>query len=597
MANIRDVQIRVDENSRVARLTAWHAGGRSRPLSGFGREGHRPHLFIANEVLVHASEKDLVEEIVRLYGATVIPNAPLPPVPAGLPIRPRHDLPEMPLPVRLSFTNPPNIDNAVSRIQRAAETHGGLEGDVAVTSSHAAAMIALVAEYAVAGRKIGLNVVGVTEQLPLETAQEWFQHPAGGDPFQWACYAGKSRVVEAWQLVESCRRMQAKPSIPTIYIGILDGGFWLDGAGKPFVAPGQSVSDFGAGVLQVNMMNPSPAGGANPSKCSKDSYCPWHGNGVAGIAAAAVGNGAGAAGSGGTVGLAAMFKSDFSLDQIYSCLHTCAAWSIPVLNMSFSIGTWDIVFPTGTWNDAFQFAADNGVIVVVAAGNDGANLPDDLDVRPATRTPSTITVGNLAQDNTAAPDSNYGSSVDIWAPGTGIPIVPDPDNPNGSIANGTSEASPLVAGVVAMLRYLDSTISPARAKQILTQTAWPGTGRVTRGLDAFAAVFLAMGNTLPDTSEPNDNAAQAVELVPLSAGGPLGPPYTGFSSLAHPGDEDWWFFRTGSYMNATVTFEWYSPLTEARVEILPDDPDSRVPSEIEESDSPGVVIIYLTDNA
>ncbi|MBC8023755.1 MAG: S8 family serine peptidase, partial [Burkholderiales bacterium] len=47
--------------------------------------------------------------------------------------------------------------------------------------------------------------------------------------------------------------------------------------------------------------------------------------------------------------------------------------------------------------------------------------------------------------------SNFGSSVSVWAPGTGIPVAPDGGNLNGSTQNGTSFAAPLVAGVAAML--------------------------------------------------------------------------------------------------------------------------------------------------
>ena len=93
----------------------------------------------------------------------------------------------------------------------------------------------------------------------------------------------------------------------------------------------------------------------------------------------------------------------------------------------------------------------------MAAGNDGEELPD-YNVQPATRTPGVITVGALDSSDQARSDSNYGSSVDIWAPGDNIPVAPDDDNPNGTYSNGTSAAAPIVSGVVAMLRYLDPSI-------------------------------------------------------------------------------------------------------------------------------------------
>jgi hypothetical protein len=582
-----NLRIGIRPESYLARLADWHASSGTRPLSAFGPERGRPSLFIANEVLVHASERDLIDELIRTYGAEIVPSLPIPPPPPYIQARRGSDMRPMPLPVRLRLPQPPRVDAPTRRIERAAAAVGGLQGDVVITSEHAAAMIALVAQHSAAGRKIGLNLIGETTQLPFENAQEWSGHPAGPNPFAWWCFGGKSRIAQAWQLVESYRRMRGLPSLRTVYIGILDGGFWLDASGIPVVPLGQPASDFGAGVLQVNLMGlSSPAGDTNPNKCGDDS-CPWHANAVASAALAALGNNAGAAGSGGTVALPAFFRTNLDHDQIYQCLHTCAAWGIPLLNMSFTIHAWEAVFPTSNWNEAFQFAADNGVIVVAAAGNDGEELPD-YNVRPATRTPSVITVGALAGDYTAAGYSNYGSSVDIWAPGDNIPVTSDPDHLAGSFSSGTSMASPITAGVVAMLRYLDPSIRADRAKQILTQTAWHGTGRVTLGLDAYAAVFSVMGNALQDTSEPNNTPAQAAELQPVGLGGPLGPPFGGISSLSYAGDEDWWRFHTDQFMQAVITVEWYSAIAALRIELDPEDPQSRASAEVNESDSPGV---------
>lgn len=586
MRSPKHLRIDIRRESYLARLTDWHAASGRRLLSAFGPERGRPSLFIANEILVHASERDLIDELLTTTGAEVVPNPPIPPAPPHIALRRETDTRPMPLPVRLRLPNPPRVDAPTRAIERAAADVAGLHGDIVISSDHAAAMIAVVAQYSTAGRKIGLNLIGETTQLPYENAQEWSGHPAGASPYAWWCFGGKSRIAQAWQLIESYRRMRNILSIPLVFVGILDGGFWLDASGVPVVPAGQPASDFGGGVLQVNLMGDSPAGDTNPNKCG-DNSCPWHGNAVASAAVAALGNNAGAAGSGGTVALPAFFRTQLDHDEIYRCLQTCAAWGIPVLNMSFTIHAWEAVFPTSNWNEAFQFAADNGVIVVAAAGNDGEELPD-YNVRPATRTPGVITVGALAGDYSAAGYSNYGSSVDIWAPGDNIPVAPDPDNLAGGFSSGTSLASPIVAGVVAMLKYLDPSIRADRAKQILTQTAWHGTGRVTLGLDAYAAAFSVMGNVLQDSSEPNNTAAQAVELQPVAAGGPLGPPFGGFSSLSHGGDEDWWRFHTDQFMQAAITVEWYSAIATLEIELDPEDPESRVSSEVNDSHSPGV---------
>ena len=583
-------QVRVNEDSFLARWTAWHSQGRARPLAAIGAQGQRPTLFIADEVLVDASDRDLVEQLVREHGATVLLSRPLPHRPSELAGSERASrqgeiAAAMPLPVRLRFTDAPRVDKAAARLEELASKGKELRGAVTVTSDHSARMAALVAHHADAGRSIGLNVVGRSEALPLTSATEGAGQAGGSNPFGWTAFVGKSRIVHAWQLVESFRQLRSATA-RTQWIGVLDSGFWLDGAGRPFVPAGAPGSDLGAGVLQLNLLDEAAsAGGASGIKCGDDYNCPWHGNGVASAAAATVGNLAGAVGAGGTVARPALFKTDASVSQIFRCLQVCLAWGIDVLNMSIGLHSWELVFGTSAWNNAFQFAADNGLILVAAAGNDDEELPG-YNVRPATRTPGVITVGALDIDAASgdftkkASFSNYGSSLSIWAPGTGIPVAPDPDQPNGSMIAGTSVASPLVAGVAAMLRFVDHSLSSVRIRQILADTAWKGSDGVAPCLDAYAAVFAALSHRLPDQSEPNDTMAKAAQLVPAGADGSLAPGIGGFGSLSHSGDVDWWRFQSDAFSSVTITGEWYQRLSSFGMELHADDPDNRSPGEL-----------------
>lgn len=112
-----------------------------------------------------------------------------------------------------------------------------------------------------------------------------------------------------------------------------------------------------------------------------------------------------------------------------------------VANMSTS-GT-----PSDALDDAINNAIAAGVTFVVAAGNSNANA---CDASPA-RVSAALTVGASVNDDTRAYFSNYGACVDLFAPGMSITSTWIGGNTATYTANGTSMASPHVAGTAALL--------------------------------------------------------------------------------------------------------------------------------------------------
>jgi len=115
--------------------------------------------------------------------------------------------------------------------------------------------------------------------------------------------------------------------------------------------------------------------------------------------------------------------------------------------------------------DAVSYAMEKGALVVAAAGNDAKNADTYI---PAS-IPGVVTVSAVNDSLTLTDFSNYGSSVDLAAPGQEILST----WPGGQYAeaDGTSQAAPFVSGVAALLKVQESDLTVAEMTQRLTSSA------------------------------------------------------------------------------------------------------------------------------
>jgi serine protease len=160
-------------------------------------------------------------------------------------------------------------------------------------------------------------------------------------------------------------------------------------------------------------------------------------------------------------------------------------------------------------DEAISEAVAQGAIVLVAAGN------DDLDASEFTpaNSPDAITVSSVGNGAGGIPEkasySNFGDKVDVAGPG-GEQAVDNDGDGNGdgvlstvgdfvSFYQGTSMATPHVAGVAALMKSVNRDLTQEDARQILQDTADPvdcNAGCGAGQINAFAAVSAAGGQAV-----------------------------------------------------------------------------------------------------
>lgn len=138
---------------------------------------------------------------------------------------------------------------------------------------------------------------------------------------------------------------------------------------------------------------------------------------------------------------------------------------------------------------------NSGVTVVVAAGNENQ---DACNVSPA-RAAGAITVGSTTSSDARSSFSNWGSCVNIFAPGSGILSAWSTGNYATNTISGTSMATPHVAGAVALYLADNPSATPAQVEAALYANATPNkVGSAGSGSSNRLLFVGSGGGTPPD---------------------------------------------------------------------------------------------------
>ena len=192
-----------------------------------------------------------------------------------------------------------------------------------------------------------------------------------------------------------------------------------------------------------------------------------HGTHVAGIASASTNNGIGISAIGANAKILPIkigANSNGALLNTYQAIEYAILMEVDVINMSWGGGAY-----SSTFQDLFDIAYAQEIVCIAAAGNSSSSAP----MYPASYN-YVISVASTNQTDAKSNFSNFGSTVDLAAPGSGIySLIPFSSY---DYKSGTSMAAPYVAGLAALMKSSSPLATVDQIELCLESTCDPVNG-------------------------------------------------------------------------------------------------------------------------
>ena len=310
------------------------------------------------------------------------------------------------------------------------------------------------------------------------------------------------------------------------YHSDLNPNVWVN----PGEIPNNGIDDDGNGYIDdVNGWDVANNNGTvDPPTAASN-----HGTHVGGISSAASNNGLGIASIGFSCKLMCVKSTNQpppSISHGYDGILYAANNGAHIINMS-----WGGPNASATGQNVIQYALDKGCILVAAAGNSNSSTM----FYPAAF-PGVISVASTDANDLKSSFSNYGGWVKISAPGSSI-LSTLPGSTYGNLS-GTSMASPLVAGLLGLMKSLNPTMPNADLINCLYSTS----DNIDVNNPNYGG-FLGVGRI---------NAAKAMECV---AAGLSKPPIANFDANTRNIIEGGQVIYTDKSSYAPTSWQWTFP--------------------------------------